>query len=330
MGGLVMRRREFVSVIVGAAAAWPLAARAQQSSVSVVGLLTGQNPDSREFNAIRKGLEELGYSEGRNVAIIHRSANGHYDRLPELAADLARRHVAVIVAVYGTMSAVAAKNATTAIPIVFVTGGDPVELGLVGSLNRPGGNLTGVSFLINALGGKRLQLLRDLVPTASVIGILTNPNNPYFSSSTRDLQDAARTLGLQIRVESASNERDIEAAFTNFLQPRIDALIIEADAVFTFRREQIVALATRYAVPTLYFLREFVTVGGLISYGASFTDALRLAGAYAGRILKGEKPAYLPVQQSTRLELVINLKTVKALSLNLPPLLLAIADEVIE
>jgi putative tryptophan/tyrosine transport system substrate-binding protein len=312
-----MRRREFITLVPGAAA-WPLAAHAQQPAMSVVGLLTARHLNEREMDAVRRGFDEVGYSEGRNLAIMSRSAEDQYDRLPALAADLVRREVAVIVSIGGPLGGFAAKNATATIPIVFTTGGDPVKLGLVSSLNRPGGNLTGVCFLVNMLGAKRLQLLHELVPTAAVIGVLANPANPNFAPEIADLQEAARTLGLQIRVANASSERDIDAAFANFRQQRIGALIVAADSLFVGRREQIVALATRDALPALYYLREFVTAGGLISYGTSLTDAYRLAGVYAGRILKGEKPADLPVMQSTRFELVINMKTAKILGVDVP------------
>jgi putative tryptophan/tyrosine transport system substrate-binding protein len=325
-----MKRREFITLVSGAAAAWPFAARAQQRAMSVVGLLSGRHLDERELDAIRQGLEETGYGEGRNLAIAYRSADGRYDRLPALATDLVHRQVAVIIAVAATASAVAAKNATTTIPVVFANGSDPVKLGLVASLNRPGGNLTGVSALANLLGTKRVQLLHDLVPAAATIGVLANPANPNFESEMSDLQKAAHVLGLQVRIENAGGEREIEGAFASFPQSRIDALIVAADAFYQSRVEQIVTLASRSRLPTLYSIRDFVTAGGLISYGTSLIDAFRLAGAYAGRILKGEKPADLPVQQSTRSELVINLKAAKALGLDVPPTLQAIADGVIE
>jgi putative tryptophan/tyrosine transport system substrate-binding protein len=324
-----MQRREFIT-LVGGAAAWPIVVRAQQPAVPVIGFLSGARLDDRERGAVRRGLNEAGYIEGHNVAIEYRSAEGQYDRLPALAADLVRRQVAVIIAIGGTVTALTAKAATETIPIVFATAGDPVQLRLVSSLNRPGGNVTGVSFLGAELGPKRLELLHQLTPTAQAVGFLINPLNPNAASETSDVQVAARALGQQIYVQHASNERDIDSAFASFALQRVEALLVGADAVFTSRRKQLVTLAARNAVPAIYALPDFVAAGGLISYGASRVDAFRLVGVNTGKILKGEKPADLPVQQSVKVELVINLKTAKALGLTVPPMLLARADEVIE
>ena len=324
-----MRRRDFVALI-GGVVAWSPAASAQQSAMALVGLLSGTQLDDRLMEAVRQGLKDAGYIEGRNVAIKHRSADGRFDRLPTLAAELVADPVAVIVALPSPRAALAAKAATTTIPIVFATGADPVELGLVTSLNRPGGNVTGVTFFIKTLGAKRLELLRELVPSATVIGFLINAGNPTTESQTRDVQAAAGKLGVELLILNASSERDIDAAFAKFLQQRVNAVMVGVDSFFTSRRDQLVGLAARHALPAIYFLREFADIGGLISYGASVTDAYRLAGGYAGRILKGEKPADLPVQQTVKFELAVNLKTAKALGLQIPDKLLVAADEAIE
>jgi putative tryptophan/tyrosine transport system substrate-binding protein len=322
-------RRNFLATLAGAAAAWPLAAGAQQPGVPLIGLLAGAQLDDRLLSAVRQGLKEAGYVEGRNVAIKYRTADGRFNRLPGLAAELVADPVAVIVA-FAPPAAVAAKAATGTIPIVFVTGADPVELGLVSSLNRPGGNVTGVTFLVTALGAKRLELLRELVPSAKIVGLLVNPANPTSEFQTTDTQAAARALGIELVIRNARGESDIYSAFESLAQERVNAVIIGTDQLFTSRRDQLVALAARHALPAIYYLREFVEAGGLISYGASSTDAYRLTGGYVGRILKGEKPADLPVQQMVKFELAINASTAKALGLTVPDKLLALADEVIE
>jgi ABC-type uncharacterized transport system substrate-binding protein len=324
-----MKRRDFITLLGGAAATWPLGAGAQQAPMALVGLLEGSHLDDRQLEAVRQGLKEAGYIEGRNLAIKYRSADGHFDRLPGLAAALVADRVAVLLT-FGPPAAMAAKAATATIPVVFATGADPIELGLVSSLNRPGGNITGVSFLVTTLASKRLELLRELVPGGTVVGFLVNPANPTSQSQTRDAQAAALALGLRLPIHSASNDADINAAFASFAQQRVAAVIVGTDQFFGARHDLLVGLATRYAMPTIYYLREAVASGGLMSYGTSITDAFHLAASYAGRILKGERPADLPVQQTVKFELVINLKTAKALGLTVPDILLARADEVIE
>jgi putative ABC transport system substrate-binding protein len=327
-----MRRREFISLISGAAAAWPLAARAQQSSMPVIGFLDSKSPDdsAHMVAAFRRGLNESSFIEGQNVKIEFRWAEGQYDQLPVLAADLVRRRVDVIAATGGP-AALAAKAASATIPIVFRLAADPIAAGLVASLSRPGGNVTGVTSLNLEVGPKRLEFLHELVPTATIMAALVNPTNPSNAEIlSRDLQATARLLGLQLHLLHASSDADIDAVFATLTELRAAGLVIGTDAFFTSRDEKLAALGLRYRIPTIYQWREFVAAGGLMSYGGSFADSYRLAGIYTGRILKGEKPANLPVQQATKLELFINLKTAKALGLTIPQSLLATADEVIE
>jgi len=298
----------------------------------VIGFLSGRSPGEAAYlvAAFRQGLGETGYVEGKNLTIEYRWAEGRYDRLPTLAAELVGRRVAVITATGGSLAGLAAKAATTAIPIVFTSGGDPVKLGLVASINRPGGNVTGVSSIFAALGAKRLELLRGLMPKATVIGLLVNPNYPSALPEARDVQAGARTLGLQINIFNAGVESDFEPAFAAIVAQKMAGLLVGADAFLQGQRDQLVRLAARHAVPTMYVVRDFVDAGGLMSYGPSTTDAYRQVGVYTGRILKGEKPADIPVLLPTKFELVINLKTAKALGLAIPDKVLALADEVIE
>jgi putative ABC transport system substrate-binding protein len=327
----MIRRREFVTLL-GGAAAWPLTARAQQGTLPVIGFVHPTSPAASGYlaAAFRKGLMEAGYAENRNVAIEYRWAEGQYDRLPALVEDLVRRQVSVIVAVGGDPPVVAAKAATSTIPIVFNSGSDPVKLGLVASLNRPGGNITGAVQMTGALGLKQLELLRELVPPTGVIGMLANPTNPSTETRWMELKAAAHLLGQDIRRVDAASESDLRAAFATLVRMRAGALLLVGDGVLLGRRNQIVALAAQHALPAIYSRREYPDAGGLMSYGASITDTYRQVGETTGRILKGAKPADLPVQQSTRLELVLNLKTAKTLGLEIPPTLLARADEVIE
>jgi putative ABC transport system substrate-binding protein len=329
-----LRRRSFITLLGGAAVAWPLAARAQQPAMSVIGILSAEWPNAvvaDRLRAFHEGLSETGYVEGRNLAIEYRWAEGRNDQLPALAAELVRRQVAVIVTTGSTPATLAASAATTTIPIVFYIGANPVEAGLVTSLSRPGGNLTGVVTLNVEVTAKRLELLHELVPTATTIAALVNPTSPVVADTvTRDLQTAAGALGLQLRVLHASNEREFEAAFASLVQLRAAGLVIGGDALFNSRSEQLAALTVRHAVPAIYQFREFVSAGGLMSYGTTVVDTYRPLGVYTGRILKGEKPAELAVQQATKLELIINMKTAKALGITVPLPLIGRADEVIE
>jgi putative ABC transport system substrate-binding protein len=329
-----MRRRKFMTLSAGAAAAslsaWPLAARAQQRAMHVIGLLNGQATGANQLGAFRQGLAEAGFVEGRNLAIVYRSAEGNSARLPVLAAELVGLQVAVIAAVGGDNSVFSAKAATATIPIVFTTAGDPVATGIVASLNRPGGNVTGATGLGGLLGPKQIGLLRDLVPRLATIGLLVSPANPMSPSIARDVQAAAQSVGLKVLVAEANNERDLDDAFAHLNGQRVDALVLASGAFFNRYVDRLVALAARHAIPTIFANRDFAADGGMMSYGADLKDAYHQAGIYTARILKGDKPADLPVTQPTRFELVINLKTVKSLGLTVPPGLLAIADEVIE
>ena len=329
-----MQRREFIMLLGGAAAVWPLAARAQQSALPVVGYISAASAQSyaqqRQLSAFLKGLTEAGYVDGRDVTIEYRWAEDRIDRLPAMVADLVHRQVAVI-ATTTTPAALAAKVATTTIPIVFELGGDPVQLALVPSLNRPGSNVTGVTHTNQQLAPKRLQLLQELVPTASVMALLVSPAYPTVAeTNTKEVQAAARTLGLELHVLNASTERDFDGVFAKLIQLRAGGLVIGGGAFLISSSEQLAALTVRHAVPAIFFGREFAVAGGLLSYGADIPDAYRLAGIYTGRVLKGEKPADLPVQQATKVELIINLKTAKALAITVPNTLIGRADEVIE
>ena len=327
-----MRRREFVTLLGGTAVAWPLAAHAQQPTMPVIGFLSGTTsaPFAHLVAAYRQGLREIGYVEGRNAAIEFRWAEGQYDRLPEMAVDLVRRKVAVITATGGDSAALAAKAATTIIPIVFTAGTDPVKSGLVASFNRPGGNATGVYILTAMMEGKRLGLLRELVPAVARIAVLVNPTYRGADAQLKELEETAQTLGLQTQVLHANTELDLDTTFATLAQLRVGALQVCADPFFNSQRDHIVALAARYAIPAIYEQREFALVGGLASYGTSLTDAYRQLGIFTGRVLGGDKPADLPVMQSTKYEFIINLKTAKALGLEISPTLSARADEVLE
>ena len=327
-----MRRRDFVTLLGGAAAAWPLAARAQQSTMPMIGFLSGQSSvDFSSFTeAFRRGLHEAGFTEGQNVQIEYRWADAHYDRLPALANDLIKQGVAVIVATGGTASARAAKAATTTIPIVFTTGADPIQSGLVSSLNRPDSNLTGISFFSNPLAAKRMELLRELVPKVSLVALLVNPNAPNAQVSIADAEAAAQSLSLDLLVLKAGTERELAEAFPAAVERRAGGLLVDADAYYISRPTSLVGLAAHHKIPTIYFSNEFAEAGGLISYGTSQTEVYRQAGVYVARILRGEKPGDLPVMLPTKFELVINIKTAKALGIEVSPTLSAIADGVIE
>jgi putative ABC transport system substrate-binding protein len=326
-----MDRRDMIALL-GGAAILPVAARAQQPGRPVVGFLNSGSPGANgaRMSAFRKGLGELGYVEGQNLAIEYRWADGQYDRLATLAAELVSRQVSVIAATGGLAVAIAAKAASRTIPIVFNMGADGVQTGLVASLNRPGGNITGVSFLSTAIAAKELEVLHGVAPDTAVVAALVNPTNPTTEGELRDWQEAARILGLRLQILNASTGRDIDAAFETLVQGRVRALIIQGESFFNSRLKQLVALTVRHAIPAIYTGREFVDAGGLMSYGANIPEAFRITGLYAGRILKGERPGDLPVQQATKVELIVNLTTAKAIGLTVPLSLLAIADEVIE
>ena len=327
-----MRRRQFITLLGGAFVAWPLAARAQQPAMPIVGFLHSGSPDSYapHVTAFRQGLSESGYVEGRNVAIEFRWAGGQNDRLPALAADLVRQRVAVIAATGGNVSALAAKAATATIPIVFSGGADPIKTGLVASINRPGGNVTGVNVLTAAMETKRLGLLRELVPTSALMAVLVNPTNPNVETQSIDIKEAARAVDQQVIILQASTERGLDTAFVRLAELRTGALLVGADPFFFHRRNHIVALAARHATPAIYEQREFAVAGGLASYGTNLADGYRQVGIYTGRVLRGENPAELPIMQSTRFEFVLNLKTAKTLGLTIPNAMQLLADEVIE
>jgi putative tryptophan/tyrosine transport system substrate-binding protein len=327
-----MQRRDFITMLSSAAVTWPFAALAQQPAMPVIGLLSSVPFETRrdQIAAFHRGLKEAGYVEGQNVAIEYRSADNQFIRLPALAADLVTRQVSVIVTIGGDMTARAAKSATTTIPVVFVTGNDAAKIGLVASLNRPGGNLTGISFLVNLTMTKELELLSELAPAARMIGLLVNPNNPNTEPGTAEAQAAAGTLGKTLVVANADTDRTLDTAFAAFVRENVGAVVVAADPFFLASREQIVALAALHRLVAIYSFREFAVVGGLMSYGSSLSNAYREAGIYACKILKGEKAAELPIMQATKFELVINLKTAKAFHLEIPAKLLALADEVIE
>jgi putative tryptophan/tyrosine transport system substrate-binding protein len=329
-----MSRREFITLLGGAAASatWPLTARAQKPAMPVIGFLSARSPSESAsvLGAFRQGLGEAGYFEGKNVTIEYRWAEGQYDRLPALAAELAQRQVTVIAATGGEPSAQAAKAATSTIPIVASLGGDPVEAGLVASLSRPGGNLTGATIMGQQLGPKRLELLRQLVPNATAIAMLTNPNFPVASAEARDVRNAAVNLGIQANVLNATTENEIDTAFLALFQQKADALVIATDAFLLGQRDQLIRLAAHYKVPTIHFLRDFVEAGGLMSYGPNLANSYRQVGVYTGQILSGANPATLPVLQPTHFVFFLNLKTAKVLGLAIPDKLLALADEVIE
>jgi putative tryptophan/tyrosine transport system substrate-binding protein len=329
----MMRRRDFITLLGGAAAGWPLTARAQQRAIPVIGYIGTGSRESDAFRlpSFRQGLSEAGYVEGQNVAIEYRWAEGQNDRLPALAADLVRRQVTVIAVPASTPGVLAAKAATTTIPIVFYIGLDPVELGLVASLHRPGGNITGVTGWNVTVGPKRLELLHEVIPTATIIALLVNPTSPHLAEAdAREQQAAAQTLGLQLRVVHASTERDLDTAFATLLELRVGGLVIGTDSFFNTRKEQLAALSVRHRVPSIHQYREYAEAGGLMGYGTETSDLSRQVGVYTGRILKGEKPADMPVQQATKVELSINLKTARMLGLTIPLPLLARAEHVIE
>jgi putative ABC transport system substrate-binding protein len=327
-----MKRREFISAVGATAFAWPLAALAQQASMPVIGFMSSRSPSDSTVlvDAFRKGLREVGYREGENIAIEYRWAEGQYSRLPALAAELVHRPVAVLVATGGEPSALAAKAATSAIPIVFTTGGDPVKIGLVVSLNRPGGNATGVSLLTTAPEAKRLGLLHELAPAAKLVGVFIDPNYDGARDQSREIRDAARAIGQEIYVANAGNEGELDSAFETLVRERADALLVTSDPFFDTRRDRIIAFAARYRMPAIYQFREYPVAGGLMSYGINLPDGYRQVGLYAGKILKGAAPADLPIYQSIKFEFVINLKTARALGLDVPPLILGRADETIE